>query len=257
MGVPPAERAPKTKGEIALEMLDVVRGEGLPHQAVVADAGYGTGGEFRQGLETRGETYVVGVSGQEVVFRRAPTWEVRTAAVTRGRPPSRWYLTAETPAPVSIKQLAQQLKRTSFSWRVGTKGALEAEFAWVRVWPAHDWQSGRAANDVPHAKADARWLLVEWRRDGSIRYALSNLPASTTLAQAASLWKTRWHVEQGYQQLKEELGLDHFEGRSWAGFHHHATLCCLAYGFLALERLRGMPTELDDLPAEPASPFRA
>ena len=140
---------------------------------------------------------------------------------------------------------------------MGTKGALEAEFAWVRVWPAHDWQSGRAANDVPNAKADARWLLVEWRRDGSIRYALSNLPASTTLVQGASLWKTRWHVEQGYQQLKEELGLDHFEGRSWAGFHHHATLCCLAYGFLALERLRGTPTELEELQAEPASPFRA
>lgn len=256
-GVPPEARTHKTKGEIALEVLDVVRGEGLPHQAVVADAGYGTGSEFRLGLETRGETYVVGVSGQEVVFRRAPKWEVRGAAVTRGRPPSRRYLTAETPAPASIKQLAQQLKRTSFSWRVGTKGALEAEFAWVRVWPAHDWQLGRAANDVPNAKTDARWLLVEWRRDGSIRYALSNLPASTTLAQAASLWKTRWHVEQGYQQLKEELGLDHFEGRSWAGFHHHATLCCLAYGFLALERLRSTPTELEELQAEPASPFRA
>jgi SRSO17 transposase len=257
VGVPVAERTPKTKGEIALEVLDVVRSEGLPHQAVVADAGYGTGGEFRRGLETRGETYVVGVSGQEVVLRRAPKWEVRGAAVTRGRPPSRWYPTAETPAPASIKHLAQQLKRTSFSWRVGTKGALEAEFAWVRVWPAHDWQSGRAANDVPNAKTDARWLLVEWRRDGSIRYALSNLPASTTLAQAASLWKTRWHVEQGYQLLKEELGLDHFEGRSWAGFHHHATLCCLAYGFLTLERLRGMPTDLEDLPGEPARPFRA
>ena len=88
-------------------------------------------------------------------------------------------------------------------------------------------------------------------------YALSNLPAGTSLAKAASLWKTRWHVEQGYQLLKEELGLDHFEGRSWAGFHHHATLCCLAYGFLTLERLRGMPTDLEDLPGEPARPFRA
>jgi SRSO17 transposase len=257
VAVPTEARGHKTKTEIALEVLDVVRGEGLPHQAVVADAGYGTSGEFRQGLEARGEPYVVGVSGQEVVFRRAPAWEGRTTAVTRGRPSSRWYLTAETPAPISITQLAQQLKRRSFSWRVGTKGALEAEFAWVRVWPAHDWQSGRAAQDVPNARADVRWLLVEWRRDGSIRYALSNLPARTTLAQAASLWKTRWHVEQGYQQLKEELGLDHFEGRSWAGFHHHATLCCLAYGFLALERLRGTPTELEELQAEPASPFPA
>ena len=256
VGVPLTERAPRTKGEIALAVLDVVRGEGLPHQAVVADAGYGASGEFRQGLEQRGERYVVGVSGQAVVFRRAPKWAVRTAAVTRGRPASRWSITAETPAPISIKQLAEQLKRTSFSWRVGTKSALEAEFAWVRVWPAHDWQSGRAAQDVPNARAEARWLLVEWRRDGSIRYALSNLPACTTLAQGASLWKTRWHVEQGYQQLKAELGLDHFEGRSWSGFHHHATLCCLAYGFLALERLRGTLTDLDKLQGELASPFQ-
>jgi SRSO17 transposase len=256
VGVPVAERAHKAKGEIALELLDVVRGEGLPHQAVVADAGYGTSGQFRQALEARGETYVVGVNGQEGVFRRAPTWEVRTAAVTRGRPSSRWYVTPETPEPVSIKQLAQQLKRRSFSWRVGTKGALEAEFAWVRVWPAHDWQKGRAATDVPNTRTEARWLLVEWRRDGSIRYALSNLSAGTSLAKAASLWKTRWHVEQGYQLLKEELGLDHFEGRSWTGFHHHATLCCLAYGFLALERLRGTTTDLEELQAESARPFR-
>ena len=256
VGVPDAERAPKTKGEIALEVLDVVRGERLPHQAVVADAGYGASGEFRRALDKRGERYVVGVNGQEVVFRRAPKWEVRTAAVLRGRPASRWYLTAQTPVPISIKQLAEHLKRTSYSWRVGTKGVLEAEFAWVRVWPGHDWQSGRAANDVPNATADARWLLVEWRRDGSIRYALSNLPASTTLAQGASVWKTRWHVEQGYQQLKAELGLDHFEGRSWSGFHHHATLCCLAYGFLALERLRGTLTDLDKLQGELASPFQ-
>ena len=129
----------------------------------------------------------------------------------------------------------------------------------MRVWPAHRWQHGRAADDVPALEAEARWLLVEWRSDGSIRYALSNLPATATLADGVSLWKTRWHVEQGYQQLKEELGLDHFEGRSWPGFHHHATLCFLAYGFLTLERLRGMPTELDaPLDEEaPASPFRA
>jgi SRSO17 transposase len=111
---------------------------------------------------------------------------------------------------------------------------------------------------VPDVAAEARWLLVEWRTDGSIRYALSNLPAVTPMAHAVELWKSRWHVEQGYQHLKEELGLDHFEGRSWPGFHHHATMCFLAYGFLALERLRGTPTALDDVTAEePASPFPA
>ena len=96
--------------------------------------------------------------------------------------------------------------------------------------------------------------FVWWRSDGSIRYALSNLPATATLAEGVNVWKSRWQVEQGYQQLKEELGLDHFEGRSWPGFHHHAALCFLAYGFLALERSRGTATSLDE-PIETTSPF--
>jgi SRSO17 transposase len=255
--VPTAEQAPKTKGEIALDLLDLVRKESLPHQVVVADAGYGIGVEFRHALEARDETYVVGIAGQEAVFTKPPSWEVRTETADRGRPPSRWYVTADTPPPVAVKPFAQQLERTPFSWRQGTQGALQAEFAWVRVWPAHRWQHGRAGDAVPDPTAEARWLLVEWRRDGSIRYALSNLPATATLAEGVSLWKTRWHVEQGYQQLKEELGLDHFEGRSWPGFHHHATLCFLAYGFLALERLRGTPTSLDEpVEDETSSPFR-
>lgn len=256
--VPAEAQVHTTKGEIALKLLDQVRGERLPHQAVVADAGYGLSVEFRHALEDRDERYVVGVAGKEAVFHAPPVWAVGSDT-RRGRPPTRRYVAAETPASLTIKQLAQRLERTPLSWRHGTKGPLHAEFAWVRVWPAHRWQHGRAADDVPDPQAEARWLLVEWRSDGSIRYALSNLAATATLVDGVNLWKTRWHVEQGYQQLKEELGLDHFEGRSWPGFHHHATLCCLAYGFLTLERLRGMPTELDAPPDEeaPASPFRA
>jgi len=255
--VPADEQAARTKGEIALELLDQVRGEGLPHRGVVVDAGYGISVEFRRGLEERGEQYVVGIAGQEVVFAKPPDWAVRPETTDTGRPPSRWYLTTESPSPVTVKRLAADLERTPFSWRQGTKRPLQAEFAWLRVWPGHRWQTGRAAADVPDLERDARWLLVEWRTDGSIRYALSNLPASATLEEAVGLWKTRWQVEQGYQQLKEELGLDHFEGRSWPGFHHHATLCFLAYGFLALERAGGMPTALDEVAdeQEPASPF--
>jgi hypothetical protein len=89
---------------------------------------------------------------------------------------------------------------------------------------------------IPDAEAAARWLLVEWRKDGTIKYALSNLPPLTTLEQVVGFWKERWQVERGYEQLKGELGLDHFEGRSWPGFHHHAAMTFLAYGFLALER---------------------
>ncbi len=258
--VPAEMQAPCTKGEIALDLLDEVRAEGLAHQAVVADAGYGLSVDFRRGLEDRHEQYVVGIAGKEAVFSEPPTWAVGPDT-QRGRPPTRRYVVADTPQPVVVKQLAEHLERTPLSWRQGTKGPLHAEFAWVRVWPAHRWQHGRAADDVPDLESEARWLLVEWRTDGSIRYALSNLPAETPLVHAVELWKSRWHVEQGYQQLKEELGLDHFEGRSWPGFHHHATMCFLAYGFLALERLRGTPTALDDvddmLEKEAANPFRA
>jgi SRSO17 transposase len=258
--VPAEMQAPCTKGEIALDLLDEVRAEGLAHQAVVADAGYGLSVDFRRGLEDRHEQYVVGIAGKEAVFSEPPTWAVGPDT-QRGRPPTRRYVVADTPQPVVVKQLAEHLERTPLSWRQGTKGPLHAEFAWVRVWPAHRWQHGRAAADVPDLESEARWLLVEWRTDGSIRYALSNLPAETPLVHAVELWKSRWHVEQGYQQLKEELGLDHFEGRSWPGFHHHATMCFLAYGFLALERLRGTPTALDDvddmLEKEAANPFRA
>jgi len=255
--VPAETQVPCTKGEIALDLLDQVRAEGLAHQAVVADAGYGLSMDFRRGLEDRHEQYVVGIAGREAVFSEPPTWAIGSDT-QRGRPPTRRYVAVDTPAPVAVKQLAETLERTPLSWRQGTKGPLHAEFAWVRVWPAHRWQHGRAADDVPDLESEARWLLVEWRTDGSIRYALSNLADETPMLEAVGLWKTRWQVEQGYQQLKEELGLDHFEGRSWPGFHHHATLCFLAYGFLALERLRGTPTVPDDvLEDESASPFQA
>ncbi|MBV9325958.1 MAG: IS701 family transposase [Chloroflexi bacterium] len=253
--VPPAHQTARTKEQIALELLDQVRSEGLRNQAVIADAGYGLSFEFRRGLEERGERYVVGVPGKEVVVREPPRWGVRPDS-HRGRPPERWYVADQTSTPVAVKHLAETLERTPLSWRVGTNGQLHAEFAWQRVWPAHRWQHGRAADDVPDFDAEARWLLVEWRSDGSIRYALSNLPAGTPMAHAVELWKSRWHVEQGYQQLKEELGLDHFEGRSWPGFHHHATMCFLAYGFLQLEQLRATPPTPKVVVKEPARPFR-
>ena len=102
----------------------------------------------------------------------------------------------------------------------------------MRVWPGYGWKRGECAG------ADPVWLLVERQADDTVKYALSNLPADTSCLRAVRLWKSRWPVEQGYQQMKEELGLDHFEGRSWRGFHHHAALVILAYGFLLLERRR-------------------
>jgi SRSO17 transposase len=236
--VPESERGFKPKWQIALDLLDTVRDEGLPHAAVVADAGYGTASEFRAGLEARGERYLVGLSGEEAVFADAPHWVTAVPERPRGRPPTRAYLAPEATRPVPVKSLAATLPRTPLSWRTGTKGALAANFAWVRVWTAHDWQSGVPVQDLRPADEAARWLLVEWRADGTIKYALSNLPIETPMLQAVAWWKERWQVEQGYRQLKREVGLDHFEGRSWNGFHHHVAMTFLAYGFLALERHR-------------------
>jgi len=155
---------------------------------------------------------------------------------------------------VAIRALAESLGRTTICWRAGTKGRLEADFAWVRVWPAHRWQMGVAADAIPDAESSAHWLLVEWRRDGTIKYALSNLPPDTTISRAVGLWKERWQVERGYEQLKGELGLDHFEGRSWPGFHHHAAMAFLAYGFLALERRRALDARDSDAPTDAEAP---
>jgi SRSO17 transposase len=240
--VPETERTFQTKWQIALDLLDAVRAEGLPHAVIVADAGYGVVTEFREGLEQRGESYLVGLSGEEVVLTEPPQWTPHVPTSHRGRPTTRAYLAPEGPQPLAIRALADTLERTPVRWRDGTKRPLEAAFAWVRVWPVHRWQNGVPADAIPDGEATARWLLVEWRPDGTVKYALSNLPADTPLEQAVGWWKTRWQVERGYEQLKDELGLDHFEGRSWTGFHHHAALTFLAYGFLILEQHRAQST---------------
>jgi len=230
-GVPPAERRALTKPAIALELLDRVRAEGLPGWAVVADAGYGAAGEFRAGLAARGLTYIVGVTEGFVVFPEPPTWAPPRPA-TGGRPQSNPQLAADSPPPVALGELARRGRLRRVTWREGTKGQLSARFAWLRVWPGHGWQRGDCAG------AEPLWLLIEEQADGKLKFAFSNLPPQTSCRRAVRLWKSRWPVEQGYQQLKEELGLDHFEGRSWRGFHHHACLTLLAYGFLLLERHR-------------------
>jgi SRSO17 transposase len=230
-GVPEAERRPLTKPQIALELLDRVRGEGLPGWAVVTDAGYGASGDFRDGVAARGLVYVAGVTGDFVAFTGQPTW-IPPSASGRGRPATRPRLAPGDPPPVALSELAKRVRLRQVTWREGSKGKLAARFAWLRVWPGHGWQEGACAGAAPV------WLLIEEQADGELKFAFSNLPPGTSCKKAVRLWKSRWPVEQGYQQLKEELGLDHFEGRSWRGFHHHACLTFLAYGFLTLERHR-------------------
>jgi SRSO17 transposase len=241
-GVPASCRGEMTKGQIALELLDRVRSEGLlPGDVVITDAGYGVSQPFRDALASRGLFYLAGVTSESVVFAEEPRWEPPTAS-PKGRPRTKPRLAEEGPRPVGLGELARALPRRKVTWREGTKGGLSGKFSWVRVWPAQGWQRGDCAGAAPH------WLLIEERADGEIQYAFSNLPPGASRLRAVRLWKSRWPVEQGYQQMKEELGLNHFEGRSWRGFHHHACLVMLAYGFLVLEQLR--EKEVPALPGE-------
>ncbi|QEL16440.1 transposase [Limnoglobus roseus] len=201
---------------------------------MVADAGYGNSGTFRDGLGQRGLRYVVGVAPETVVFARPPRWRLPKQG-RRGKPPTRWVLADDSTRPVAVAELGRQLPRRRVAWREGTKGALSAPFAWVRVWPGADWHRGLRVRPEPV------WLLVEEQPGGVLKFALSNLPAGTPRRAAVRLWKQRWRVEQGHQQMKEELRLDHFDGRSWQGFHHLAAIVLLAYGFLLLEQARPQP----------------
>lgn len=230
-GVPGVERRRLSKGQIALELLDRVRAEGLPGGVVVADSGYGVSGPFRAGLAERGLHYVVGVTDEMLVFTEPPRW-IAPAAATGGRPQKRHRLAEDSPRPIRLKELAIQTPRRKVTWREGTKGPMWGRFAWLRVWPAGGWATGQCAD------AEPIWLLIEEQADGKLKYAFSNLPADTRRINAVRLWRSRWPVELGYQQMKEELGLDHHEGRSWRGFHHHACLVMLAFGFLTLEQRR-------------------
>jgi SRSO17 transposase len=233
-GVPEDQRRELTKPQIALGLLDGVRAEGLPGWAVVADAGYGVSGEFRDGLQARGLSYIVGVTEDFVAFTQEPRWDhPAPKGGGNGRPRTRPRLAEGSPRPIALGELVKATPLRKVTWREGTKGKLSGRFAWLRVWPGQGWQRGECAGKAP------LWLLIEEQADGKIKYAFSNLPEGTSLIRAVRLWKSRWPVEQGYQQMKEELGLDHFEGRSWRGFHHHAALVMLAYGFLLLERHRG------------------
>jgi SRSO17 transposase len=226
----------RTKGQIALDLLDQVRGEGLPGQVVVTDAGYGVSGPFRDALAARGLYYLAGVTADTVVCTEPPRW-LPPLPAAQGRPQTLPHLDPQGPQPVALHELAQRTPLRRRTWREGTKGKLSGRFAWIRVWPAGGWERGACA------EAEPCWLLIEEQADGQIKYALSNLPPGTSAVRAVRLWKSRWPVEQGYQQMKEELGLDHYEGRFWLGFHHHACLVMLAYGFLALEKQRLAPQE--------------
>jgi SRSO17 transposase len=228
----PKEVTFRKKWELALEMIDQARSRWeLAPRIVVADAGYGDVTAFREGLETRKLNYAVGVQSTTGVWVEPPQARKLKPQPT-GRPPSAWHYGKQR--PVSVKETAQQAQGwNKVRWREGSKGWLESRFWAGRVQASHGFHEGRSPGKQ-------LWLLVEWPKEAAepTKYFLCDLPADYRLRRLVRVAKARWKIEQDYQQLKEELGLDHYEGRSWSGWHHHVTLVMLAHSFLTLETLR-------------------
>jgi SRSO17 transposase len=230
----PERLAFATKPALALQLLEQLKSlEWLPN-LVVVDAGYGVDTGFRQKLTALGFGYVVGITGAVSVWPegQAPLPPKRWSG--RGLKPKRLRRDAEH-QPLSARALAMQLPRRRFhtiTWRDGTNQALSSRFAALRVRCAHRDH----LRVEPHPE---QWLLIEWPAGEAAptKYFLSTLPATTRIKELVRVAKLRWRIERDYQELKQELGLGHFEGRSWRGFHHHATLCIAAYGFLLAQRL--------------------
>lgn len=241
-GIPP-EITFKTKWQLAAEMLVRARQWGLPEGVVVADAAYGSITEFRRTLQAMGCRYVVGLSPELMVWLE-PVAPRELPYSGRGRPPS-WK--RDLPTPYKLSQVHRQLPEESWqevTWREGVKGALKSRFAALRVQPAPGHYHGKVTESVC-------WLLIEWppKENNPTKYWFANLPETTDLQDLVYWAKIRWFVEQNYQQLKDELGLDHFEGRSWNGWHHHVTLTMIAFAFLVLEGFRSKKNFWVDPPA--------
>ena len=223
----------RPKWRIALDEIRRLKEADVRFGTVLGDAGYGACAEFRHGLSQMGLRWAVGISCEQKFYPvNARARMPRSARV--GRPRKRALPThARRSAKEIIAQLGQRRWRP-ISWRDGTKGPLEAEFIAVRVRVA----DGAKTRDAVHLPGDEAWLVAERRHTGETKYHLTNHPASASLNVLAAAIKARWSCEQAHQQLKEELGLDHFEGRSWRGLHHHALMTLICFAFLQKERLR-------------------
>src|SRR3954466_2251710 len=224
-----------TKPEIALEQIQAACMAGLPRGVVLMDAGYGTNTRLREEIGALGLTYIAGIPPQTSVWPpgMAPLPPLPWSG--RGRRPKLMRRDAEH-RPVSVKALALDLSAASWqtvSWREGSAGALTSRFARVRVRAAHrdEWRT---------EPRDEEWLLIEWPEGDTepAKYWLATIPPDMPFDRLVDLAKLRWRIERDYQELKQELGLGHYEGRGWRGFHHHATLCIAAYAFLIAERAR-------------------
>jgi SRSO17 transposase len=230
----PEELRFATKTQIALAQLRALLAEGAPHHCVLADAGYGVDTAFRQTLSDMGLTYAVGVTSAVVVWPPGVEPLPPKRYSGKGRPPVMPRRTARL-QPLSVKALALSLPEQTFQtigWREGANEPLSGRFAALRV--RHVGGNAGKARLRP-----LQWLLIEWPADQQepVKYILSTLPEDTPLNELVSAVYQRWRIERDYQDLKQDFGLGHYEGRGWRGFHHHASLSIAAYGFLMAERL--------------------
>jgi SRSO17 transposase len=235
----PQEISFQSKPEIALQQIRTALDREIPAAPVLADAAYGNDTGFRDGITALELPYVVGIQSSVSVWKPGQAPLPKRKWKGNGRPPK---LLRRDPrhAPISVKALALTLPSRMWRavrWREGTQHQLRSRFAALRVRPAHRdyWRSEPRPEE---------WLLLEWPKEESepTKYWLSTLPAHTKLPDLVRLAKHRWIIERDYEELKQELGLGHYEGRGWRGFHHHATLCIAAYGFLVAERSRFSPS---------------
>ena len=234
----PATVRHRPKWELALEMIDELGAWGLVPPVMVGDAGYGEIGYFRTGLTERGIPYVVQVKSSTSLHDGAARFEIPTPTGKRGRP---FTLASYQSAPVQAKSYAAALPADAFQrvfWRQGSKGEMASRFAARRVRPANRNLPTSADGSLPEC-----WLLIEWADDASepTDYWLSTLPEDTPIAELVRLGKIRWRIEHDYRELKHGLGLDHFEGRTFHGWHHHTTLVTAAHLFITLQRLTANP----------------
>lgn len=231
----PSSVAFATKSQIAMQQLRQCAERGVPQGIVLADAAYGNDHGFREGCEELGLDYVVGIKTNTGVW--APGVKP-VKPKSKGRTKRLRFKYTDGHRPDSVKNVAKKLADEQWEfieWRDGTNETLSGWFSAIRIRVAHK-------DHTRQTLRDEQWLLVEWPEDepNPTRYWLSNMPASESLKQLVYSAKMRWHIERDYQELKDEIGLNHYEGRNWRGFHHHATLCIAAYAYLVAQRIEAL-----------------
>ena len=230
--VPSDRQAFHSKPEIAIDEIDRVRAAGVRFGCVLADAGYGLSAPFRHALSERGLQWAVGIPRHQKVYPVDVALVFPVAG--RGRPRQRHIPDSKS---IAAEAMLADASWRSVSWRRGTKGRLSARFAAVRVRVADGPTQRIRDMGGQHLPGEEAWLIGERRSNGERKYYVSNLPIDMPIKRLAGTIKARWICEQAHQQLKEELGLDHFEGRSWIGLHRHTLMTMMAYAFLQSRRL--------------------